>query len=70
MHIKLACCKRTVDGETEDNKKKTKMASARTPELFVWTVNEVKLLLRLTLNYKASKLQERLNIFCSTNTKM
>ena len=28
------------------------------PESFVWTVNEVKLLLRLTLDYKASKLQD------------
>ena len=62
--------KPTVDGETEHNKKKMKMASARKPESFVWTVNEVKLLLRLTLNYKTSKLQERLNIFCGTNTSM
>ena len=50
--------KQTVDGETEHKKKKKKMASARKPESFVWTVNEVELLLRLTLNYKASKLQE------------
>ena len=34
------------------------MACARKPESFVWTGNEVKLLLRLTLDYKASKLQE------------
>ena len=60
----------TIDEETKHNKKKTKMAAARKPELFVWTVNEVELLLRITLNYKASKLQERLNIFCSTNTSM
>ena len=62
--------KQTVEGETEHNKKKMKMATARKPESFVWTINEVELLLRLTLNYKASKLQERLNIFCSTNTSM
>ena len=68
MRIKLARCKRTVEGETEHNKRKTKIASVSKPESFVWTVNEVELLLRLTLNYKASKLQERLNIFCSTNT--
>ena len=46
------------------------MASTRKPESFVWTDNEVKLLLWLTLNYKASKLQERLNIFCGTNTSI
>ena len=51
-------------------KKKMKMASARKPESFVWTVNEVEPLLRFTLDYKASKLQERLNIFCGTNTSM
>ena len=34
------------------------MASARKPESFVWIVNEVELLLRLTLNYKESKMQE------------
>ena len=62
--------KQTVDGKTKHNKKKMKMASARKPESFVLTVNEVELLLRLTLNYKASKLQERLNIFCGTNTSM
>ena len=50
--------KQAVEEETE-HKKKTKMASARKPESFVWTNNEVKLLLWLTLNYKASKLQER-----------
>ena len=60
----------TVDGETKHIKKKMKIASARKPESFVWTVNEAELLLRLTLNYKASKLQERLNIFCDTNTSM
>ena len=71
-HAHKACAanKQTVDGETEHNKKKMKMASARKPESFVWTVNEVELLLRLTLNYKANKLQERLNIFCGTNTSM
>ena len=68
MCIKLAHCKQT--GETEHNNKKMKMASARQPETFVWTVNEVELLLRLALNYKGSKLQERLNIFLSTNTSM
>ena len=62
--------KQTVDGETKHNKKKMKMASARKPESFVWTVNEVELLLRLTLNYKVIKLQERLNIFCGTNASM
>ena len=61
--------KQTVDGETEHNKKRMKMPSARKPESFVWTGNEVELLLRLTLDYKASKLQESLNIFC-TNTNM
>ena len=55
MRIKLARSKQTVDGETEHNKKKKKMAHARKPEMFVWTDNEAKLLLRLTLNYKASK---------------
>ena len=66
MHIKVrAVDKQTLDGETEQNKKKMKMASARKPESFVWTGNEVELLLRLTLNYKVSKLQERLNIFCA-----
>ena len=33
-------------------------------------INEVELLLQLTLNYKVSKLQERLNIFCGTITSM
>ena len=70
MRIKLAHCKQTVDGETEHNNKNIKMASARKPESFVWTSNEVELLLRLALDYKASKLQERLNIFCGTNTSM
>ena len=46
--------KQTVEGEIEHNEKKMKMASARKPESF----NEVELLLRLTLNYKASKLQK------------
>ena len=55
MRIKLARRKQTVDGETEHNKKKMKMASARKPESFVWSDNEDELLLRLTLNYKASK---------------
>ena len=62
--------KQTADGETKHNKKKMKMASARKPESLVWTINEVELLLWLTLNYKASKLQERFNIFCGTNTSM
>ena len=44
------------------------MASASKPESLAWTVNEVELLLRLTLNYKESELQEGLNISCSTNT--
>ena len=60
--------KQTIDGETKHSKKKMKMASARKPESFMWTVNEVELLLGLTLNYKASKLQERFNIFCGTTT--
>ena len=46
------------------------MARTRKPESFVWTVNEAELLLRLTLNYKASKFQDRLNIFCGTNMSM
>ena len=62
--------KQTVDGETEHNMKKMKVTSARKPESFVWTGNEAELLLRLTLNYKVNKLQERLNIFCSMNTSM
>ena len=71
MRIKLhAVNKQTVNRETVHNKKKMKTASARKPESFVWTVNEVELLLRLILNYKASKLQERLNIFCGTHTSM
>ena len=41
MQLKLAHCKQTVDGETKHNKKKMKMASARKPESFVWTNNEV-----------------------------
>ena len=41
------------------------MASARKPESFVWTGNEVELLLRLTLDYKASKLQETRTHACS-----
>ena len=36
----------------------------------MWTVNEAELLLRLTLNYKESELQERLDILCGTNTSM
>ena len=52
--------KQTVDGETECNKKKTKMARTRKPESFVWTDNEVVLLLPLSLNYKASKLSQLL----------
>ena len=58
--------KQTVDGETEHNKKKMKMANPRKPE----SVNEAELLLRHTFNYKACKLQERLNIFCGTNMSM
>ena len=61
--------KQTVDRETE-HKKKMKMASARKPESFVWPMNEVELLLQLTLNYKASKLQERLNIFCGIGAQV
>ena len=53
MRIKLARCKQTVEGETEHNTKEMKMVSARKPESFVLTGNEVELLLRLTLNYKA-----------------
>ena len=69
-HVHKACtlytvCIQTVYGENEHNKK-MKMATARKPELFVLTVNEVKLLLRLTLKYNLSEVQERLNIFCST----
>ena len=71
MRIKLhAVNEQTVDRETEHNEKKTKMARARKPESFVWIVNEAELLLRLTIDYKESKMQERLNIFCSTNTSM
>ena len=58
MRIKLSRCKQTLDGETKHNKKKMKMARARKPESFVRTDNKVQLVLRLTLNYKASKLQE------------
>ena len=48
MHTKLArVYKKTVEGEFENKKMKTKMASARKPEAFVWTVNEVELLLLL-----------------------
>ena len=47
-----------------------KVANARKPESFVWTVNEAELLLRLTLNYMGSKLLERHNIFCGTNMSM
>ena len=47
----------TVEEETE-HMKKMKMARARKPEAFVWIDNEVELLLRLTLDYKVSKLQE------------
>ena len=67
MHI---VNKQTVDRETEHNNKRKKMADARKPESLVWTDNKVELLLQLTLDYKASKLQERLNIFCGTNTSM
>ena len=35
--------KQTVDGKTEHNKKKMKMASARKSESLVWTGNEVEL---------------------------
>ena len=62
--------KQTVEGETEHKKKKTTIASSKKPESFVWTGNEVELLLRLTLNIKVSMLQERLNIFYGTNTSM
>ena len=45
-----AVYKQTVEGESENKKKKkTKMASSRKPDAFVWTVNEVELLLRLAL---------------------
>ena len=44
-HKLRAVNKQTVERETEHNKKTMKMASARKPELFVWTVNEVELLL-------------------------
>ena len=62
--------KQTANRETEHNKKMMKMANARKQESFVWTVIEGELLLRLTLSYKASKLQERLNIFCGTKMSM
>ena len=39
-----------------------KMATARKPESLVWIVNEVELLLRLTIDYEESTLQERLNL--------
>ena len=45
-HKEYAVNKQTVDRETEHKKKKKmKMATARKPELFVWTGNEVELLL-------------------------
>ena len=53
-----AVYKQTVEGESENKKKTTKMATARKPEAFVWIDNEVELLLRVTLDYKVSKLQE------------
>ena len=56
MHIKLVQYIQTEKPKT--TKKKMKMASARKPELFVWTDNEVELLLQLTLDYKVSKLKE------------
>ena len=63
MHTKLRSVhKQTVDGETEQ-----KMASAVRTESFVWTINEVELLLRLTLDYKESKLQERLDIWLTVD---
>ena len=52
-HVHTACAlvyKQTIAGKNEHNKKKTKMASARKPEVFLWTDNEVELLLRLTLD--------------------
>ena len=48
--------KQTVEEETKHKKKKTKMASARKPESFVWTDNEVELL-QLALDYRASTAQ-------------
>ena len=44
-----AVYKQAIEREFE-NKKKTKMAGTRKPEAFVWTVNEVELLLQLTLD--------------------
>ena len=39
----------------QKKKKKMKMASARKPELFVWTVNEAELLLRLTRHHTVAR---------------
>ena len=59
MRIKLA----------EHNKKKMKMASARKPQSFVSSGNEVEILLRLTLNYEACKLQESISISSAARTR-
>ena len=47
MRIKLARCLQTVEEETENKKKRTKMARAGKAEAFVWTDNETELRRRL-----------------------
>lgn len=50
---------------TSQNNKKIKMVNARSStarvESFVWTNGEVELLLRVTLDYKLTKLQENVD---------
>ena len=58
MRIKLARCKQTVDGRNRTEQEEGENGySASKPESFMWNGNEVELLLRLTLNYKARKAQ-------------
>ena len=52
------CIQTDCRGESEHNNNKTTMVCTGRTGFFVWTDNEVEMLLRLTLDYKASKFQE------------
>ena len=60
-HANKACKLYTNSAEEDDNNKKmanAKESSKTKIDLLVWTDNEVKLLLQVTLDYKSNKIQE------------
>ena len=61
MRIKLAHCKQTDSRRRNRTQQEDENGSCKETRMR---------LLQLTLNHKASMLQERLNMFCGTNTRM